>query len=567
MGVGFNEKASQEVKLRPIEEVAKKAGISAKNLKMIGKNIAKVSLGIFDGPLKKRKEGKLVLVTSITPTHFGEGKSVISIGLSAALNKLGSKAIACLPQPSHGPIFGLKGCGTGGGHAQVLPNNEINLGLAGDMYSVQNAQNLCAAALDSSFYWGNPLNLNKDTITWRRALDVGDRSLRNITIGGGGKMHGVSRKTGFSITSAGECMAILSIAKDLKDLRERLGKIVVGYSTESRPITADNLKVAGAMTAIMKDSLEPAIVQSTDHSLCFMHGGAFANTSHGTGSYVSEKMALKLADFAIVESGFGADLGAEKYFDVKCRQTGKKPDVVIINCSVRALKVHSGDFTAKGSKLPESIKREDLSAVDRGCSNLEKQVENLKMFGVPIVVAINRFERDTVKELDVIKRRAEALEVDAVAVCDAYREGASGGKELAKAVLAASKVKSKFRYLYPVDMDLKNKIERISKSMYGASEIRYSDDALKHMGLIEKAKLDKVPICMAKTHLSLANNAKKKGRPRGFVLNVESVEATAGAGYITVYCDGTNSMPGTPKTPRYASIDVDVKTGRIKGLF
>ncbi len=566
MGVSYNEKAAQEVKLRQIDEVAKKAGIPVKNLKLLGKHVAKVSLGIFES-LKKRKDGKLVLVTSITPTHFGEGKTVTSIGLSAALNKSGSKAIACLPQPSHGPLFGLKGCGTGGGHAQVLPHDDINMVLAGDMYAVQNAQNLCASALDSSFYWGNPFSLNKDTISWKRALDVSDRSLRNVTIGGGGKMHGISRKTGFTISSAGECMAILSLAKDLKDMRERLGKIVVGYATDSRPITADTLKVAGAMTAIMRDALEPAIVQASDHSLCFMHGGAFANISHGTGSFIAEKMALKLADFAVVESGFGVDLGAEKYFDIKCRQTGKKPDVVVINCSVRALKVHSGDFTAKGSRLPESIKREDLSAVDRGCSNLEKQVENLKMFGVPIVVAINRFERDTTKELNVIIRRAEALEVDGVAVSEVYREGASGGKELAKAVIAATKTKSKFRHLYPIDMNLKNKIERIAKSMYGASEIRYSDEALKNMVLIEKAKLDRLPICIAKTYLSLANNPKKKGRPRGFVMNVDSVEVVAGAGYVTVFCDGTNSMPGMPKAPRYSGIDVDVKTGRIKGLF
>jgi len=567
MGLNYDRKIAAEIQLKKIEDIAKKARMPVKSLKLYGKYLAKVPAELLKESLKKRKEGKLILVTSITPTPMGEGKTVNTIGLGMAINRLGKKAITCIRQSSLGPIFGVKGGATGGGHSQALPAEEINLHMTGDSYAVENAQNLCAAVLDNSFFWGNPLKLDKENVTWRRVMDVNDRALRNITIGGGGKLHGVNRKTGVDITPAGECMAILSLAKDLKDLRARLGSIVVGYNDSGKPVTAEDLKVAGAMAALLKEALNPNIVQTSEHTPCFIHTGSFANVSHGSSSVIADKMALKLADYVITESGFGADLGAEKFFNIKCRQAGFKPSVAVINCSVRALKMHSGDFTFKTTSLPEGLKKEDLSAVDRGCSNLEKQVENLKMFGVPVVICINRFDSDTKKEIDVVLRRAEALEVEGIAISEVYKLGSKGATELARAVIKAAKVKSKFRHLYPVDMNLKSKIERIAKSMYGASEIKYSEEAVKRIALIEAAKLDQVPVCMAKTHLSLSNNPKKKGRPRGFTLTVENVRADAGAGYIVVQCDGINTMPGLPRRPRVGDIDVDVKTGKTKGLF
>jgi len=567
MGLSFDARVISEMKPKKIEDVAKKAGIPVKEIKQFGRYIAKVPSRLLEDKLSKRKDGKLIMVTSITPSPKGEGKTVTTLGLSMAMNKMGKKAIPCISQASLGPVFGMKGLASGGGYSQVFPPEEINLYMSCDVTAAANAQNLCAAVLDNSFFWDNPHKLKKETITWKRAMDVSDRVLRNITVGGGGKLHGVSRKSGIDITAASECMAILSLSKNMKDLRTRVGRVVVGYNEKGNPVTADDLKVAGAMAVLLKNALDPNLVQTTENTPCFIHAGTFANFSNGASSVIADKMALKLADYAITETGFGAELGAEKFFDVKCRQSGLKPDVVVINCSVRSLKIHSGDFNVKGLALPETLKREDLSAVDRGCSNLEKQVENLKMFGVPIVISINRFDSDTKKEIDVILRRAEALEVDGVAVNESYKRGSEGGIELAKAVISASREKSKFRYLYPVDMNLKNKIERISKSMYGASEIRYSDEALKEMELIEKAKLDGMPVCIAKSYLSLSNNPKKKGRPRGFTLTVENVEACAGAGFIKVICDGVSGMPGMPLKPRLAKMDIDLKTEKCKGIL
>jgi len=567
MAYSYDVKVGSEVKLKNIADIAKKIGIPSKDLIKYGDHIAKVSLDILKKKGKSKKQGKLVVVTSITPTIFGEGKTVNTIGLSMALNKMGKKSIACLREPSLGPIFGKKGGAAGGGYSQVLPAERINLHLTGDSSAVTDAQNLCAAYLDNCLFWGTRHGLDKDSISWHRVTDINDRSLRNVAIGGGGKLHGVSRRTSYTITPAGEVMAALSLAEDLKDLRARLGRIVVAFTKEGKPMTADDIGAAGAMTAILKDALRPNLLQTIEHTPCFVHTGAFANVSHGSSSVVADRIALSLANFVVTETGFGADLGAEKYFDIKCRQAHLKPDVAVINCSIRALKMHSGDYHTKGGNLPADIKHEDLSAVDRGCSNFEKQVENLKMFGIPVVVCINRFDHDTKKEIDVVIRRAEALGVNGVAVSEVYKQGSEGGKALAKAVIEASREKPKFRYLYPVDMSIKNKIERIAKSMYAASEVKYSDEAEVQIKRIEKARLDQLPVCMAKTHLSLTNNPAKKGRPRGFKLGVEEVELAAGAGYITVKCEGINTMPGLPKNPRGSSIDVDVKTGETKGLF
>ncbi|MFC1548444.1 formate--tetrahydrofolate ligase [Candidatus Omnitrophota bacterium] len=567
MGQRFDVKAAAGVKLKKIEDVARKAGIASKFLTKYGKYIAKVSADILPGSLKSRKDGKLVLVTSITPTHLGEGKTVNTIGLSMALNRLGKKSIACIRQSSLGPTFGLKGGATGGGYSQVLPSEEMTLHLMGDSSAVTNAQNLCASFIDNSLFWGNPLHIEKESVFWKRVIDLNDRALRNVAIGGGGKLHGVSRKTGFDITPAGECMGILSLSESLKDLRARLGRTVIGFDKSGKPVTTTHLKVAGAMTALMKEALNPNLMQTIEHTPCLIHTGAFANVSHGSNSVIADKIALKLSDYAVVESGFGVDLGAEKFIDIKCRQSKLKPDVVVINCSVRALKVHSGDFPFTGTVMPANLRKENLSAVDRGCSNLEKQVENLKMFGVPIVVCINKFDTDTKKEIDVVIRRVEALEVQGLAVSEVYKNGSQGATELARAVMAAAKEKTRIRYLYPVDMDLQGKIERIAKSMYGASEVKYSEQAEENIKKLEKAGLDELPVCMAKTHLSLSNNPAKKGRPRGFKLGIEDVTVAAGAGYVVVKCEGVITMPGLPKVPRGADIDVDVKTGEVKGLF
>ena len=567
MSYSYDLRASAEVKLKEIDDVAKKAGISPKSLYKYGEYIAKVPADLLQGSLKGKKDGKLILVTSVTPTHLGEGKTVNTIGLSMALNRTGKKAIACIRQPSLGPIFGMKGGAAGGGYSQVLPAEPVDLHLTGDSYAATNAQNLCAAYLDNSLFWGNPFDIDKNWIMWKRVSDLSDRALRNISIGGGGKLNGVSRKSSVVITPAGECMAILSLAESLKDLRARLGRVVVGFSKKKKPVTAEDLKVAGAMAVLMKDALNPNIMQTSEGTPCFVHTGAFANVSHGSSSVVADKLAMKLADFTVTESGFGVDLGGEKFFDIKCRQSGLKPSVAVINCSVRALKVHSGDFNFKGNTVPAELRKENLSAVDRGCSNLEKQVENLKMFGVPVVVCVNRFETDTVKEIDVIIKRAEALGVQGIAVSEAYKLGSKGAVDLAKVVMKTAQAESKLRYLYPVDMNLKSKIERIAKSMYGASELKYSEEAQENINLIEGAGLGELPVCMAKTHLSLSNNSAKKGRPRGFKLEIESVEVMAGAGYVVVTCEGMNLMPGLPKSPRGGDIDIDPKTFEIKGLL
>ena len=567
MSYSYDLRSASEVKLKEIDDIAKKAGIPHKSLFKYGNYIAKVPADLLNGPLKAKKDGKLVLITSITPTHLGEGKTVNTIGLSMALNKLGKKSIACIRQPSLGPIFGMKGGAAGGGYSQVLPAEPVDLHLTGDSYAVTSAQNLCAAFLDNSLFWDNPHKIEKNWISWMRASDISDRALRSISIGGGGKLNGVSRKTGVVITPAGEVMAILSLSESLRDLRARLGRAVVGFTKDKKPVTVEDIKAAGAMAALLKDALNPNLMQTSENTPCFVHTGTFANVSHGSSSVIADKMALKLAEYTIVESGFGVDLGGEKFFDIKCRQSGLKPSVAVVNCSIRALKVHSGDFDFKGNTVPHDLKKENLSAVDRGCSNLEKQVENLKGFGVPVVVCLNRFESDTMREIDVVIKRAQAIGVQGIAVSEVYKLGSKGGTELAKAVMKASNEPAKLRFLYPVDMNIKSKIERVAKSMYGASEIRYSDDAQENIEMIEKAGLGELPICMAKTHLSLSNNSAKKGRPRGFKLEIEGVEVMSGAGYVVVRCEGVNTMPGLPKSPRGQKIDLDPKTFETKGLL
>lgn len=560
-------KIAQKAKVLPIEKIARKLGIRSKYLECYGQYKAKVSLDILKR-LKSRKSGKYVFVTAITPTPFGEGKTVTTLGLSMALNKLNKKATACIRQPSLGPVFGIKGGASGGGYAQVLPMEDVNLHLTGDFHAASIAHNLCAAYLDNSIFKGNPLDIDVNNINWKRVVDVNDRFLRHINIGMGGKSDGAPRKSGFDITAASELMAILALAQDFNDLRSRVGKIVVAYDKNQRPITTEDIKVAGAMAVLLKDAIKPNLLQTIEKTPCFIHSGPFANIAHGNSSIIADKIAIKLSDYVVTEGGFGADVGAEKFFDIKCRISRLKPDVCVLVCSVRALKVHSGDFEAKsGRPLDNLILRENVSAVERGCSNLDKQIENIKCFGVPTVVCINRFNSDTEKEIQAVKRCALSSGANRVAVSEAWAKGGEGGIELAKAVLdAIKKEKSHFRFLYPLDLSIKEKISRIAKTIYGAKEVSYSEIADNKISMYKKQKFDKLPICMAKTHLSLSHDPKRKGRPRGFKLPVSDLVLSAGAGFIYVLCGDISTMPGLPTVPCGTKVDID-KHGQVVGLF
>ena len=558
-------KKAKKIYLKPITEIAKSAGIRKAFLETYGPYKAKVSPDILKS-LKKKKSGKYILVTSITPTPFGEGKTLTAIGLSMAFGKLKKKAIPCIMQPSLGGIFGIKGPATGSGMSQVFPRDDANLHLTGDSYAVEAAHNLCAAYLDNSIFNGNPLNIDLGSITWKRATSANDRSLRNVNTGLGSKADGVSRKTGFGTVASSELMAVLTLTDDIKKMRANIGKIILGFTKNGKPITCEDIKVAGAMTVLLKDAIKPNLIQTTENTPCFMHTGSLGDISLGSSSIVADKIALRLCDYVITETGFGADLGAEKFFDIKCRISGLKPDAAVIVCSTRGLKMHSGDFEISATKLPKQLSRENISAIERGLSNLGKQVENLRTFGVPVVVCINRFSSDTDKEINAIKRRAESLGANGIAVSDVWAMGGQGGMELAESLIKVCKPKHDFRFLYPLDMPIKDKIKRIARTIYGAKEVEFSDEAAKKALAFKKIKLDNLPVCIAKTHLSLSSNPKRKGRPHGFKLPIEDLEISNGAGYITAFCDNVKTLPGLPKVPRGTKIDID-EEGKVKGLF
>jgi len=549
-------KRKEALHLRPISDVARSLGIRKKYVELYGQYKAKISLDILSS-LKKRKKGKYILITSLTPTPFGEGKTVSAIGLSMAFAKLKKRAVACIMQPALSGIFGMKGSASGAGRAQVFPRGDANLHLTGDNHAVESAHNLCAAYLENSIFNGNPLDIDSGSVTWKRVMDVGDRALRNISVGLGGKTDGISRKTGFDLTSTSELMAILALAENLKDLRERVGKIVLAFTKKGKPITCEDIKAAGAMTALLKDALKPNLLQTTEGTAAFMHTGAFGTTSLGTASTVADKIALGLSDYVLSESSFGADIGAEKFFDIKCRINGLKPDAAVIVCSVRALKMHSGDFEISTQKMPRELLRENISAVERGFTNLEKQIENVRTFGVPVVLCINRFSGDTEKEIAAITRRAADLGAGIFAVSDAYASGSEGAQELAKAVMEACKTKSAFRFLYPLDMPVKDKLRRIARTMYGAKDVVFSEAVNKKALAFRKLKMDNLPVCVAKTRLSLSHNTKRKGRPHGFKFPVDDIWLSAGAGFITALSGGIKMMPGLPKIPRGVKIDVN----------
>lgn len=554
------------VKLRPIAQIAEKIGICEDELEMHGKYKAKVELSISKR-IKGNLNGKYIDVTAITPTPLGEGKTVTTIGLSLGLAKLGKKVSTCIRQPSLGPVFGIKGGAAGGGYSQVVPMDDFNLHLTGDVHAVGLAHNLCAAFLDNSLFRGNKLNIDSSAILWRRVVDVSDRSLRNITIGQGSKEDGIPRQTGFDITVASEVMAILALASDLKDLRQRLGRIVVAFTHDGKPVTTEDLKVAGAMAVLLKDAIKPTLMQTTEHTPCFVHAGPFANIAHGNNSIIADRIALKLSEYVVTESGFGADCGAEKMFNIKCRIGGLVPNAAVIVCSVRALKMHSGRFkVVAGKPLSENLLKEDIDAVEQGAVNLEKHIENIKLFGLPVVVAINRFTTDTDKEIEAVRKKALAAGADDAVVSEVWAKGGDGGIDLARAVVKAADKPSHFKFLYSLDESIAQKIEKIAKDIYGAAKVEYSPEAMKKIELYTKLGYDKFPICMAKTHLSLSHDPELKGRPSGFTIPIRDIRVAAGAGFLYPLCGQMRTMPGLPSEPAGTHIDLD-ENGNVLGLF
>ena len=548
---------AQEAQMQHIREIAAKLGLTEDDIELYGKYKAKISLDAWN-KVKNGPDGKLVLVTAINPTPAGEGKTTTSVGLADAFHKLGHKVAVALREPSLGPCFGLKGGAAGGGYAQVVPMEDINLHFTGDFHAITTAHNLLAAVIDNHIQQGNALDIDVRRVAWKRVLDLNDRALRNVVIGLGGKAHGVPRETGFDITVASEMMAILCLASDLEDMKKRLGKIVVAYSRDGRAIRAEELNVTGALTLLFKDAIKPNLVQTLEGTPALIHGGPFANIAHGCNSVMATKFALKFADIAITEAGFGADLGAEKFLDIKCRFAGIHPDAVVIVATVRALKMHGGVPKTELGKV-------DMAALEKGLANLTKHIENVHKFGLPAVVAINAFPTDTKEELDFVEEKCNALGAS-VALSQVWAKGGEGGVELAEKVLEAMKQPADLHYMYEVEQSIPEKIEAIAKAIYGADGVDFTAPAKKQLAEIEALGLDKMPICMAKTQYSLSDDATKLGRPEGFRITVKELRISAGAGFIVALTGNILTMPGLPKKPAAENMDIDVN-GKITGLF
>ncbi len=557
---------AQAASMRPILEIADHLGIAEDELDLYGRYKAKVHLNILER-LKGRPNGKYVDVTAITPTPLGEGKTVTTIGVSQALGYLGKRVITCIRQPSLGPVFGIKGGAAGGGYAQVVPMEDFNLHLTGDVHAVGIANNLLAAMIDAHLKHGNQLNIDPRTISWRRVIDLNDKwGVYNIVAGLGGENR-VPRETGFDITVASEVMAILALATSLQDLRQRLGRIVIGSTYAGEPVTAEQLQAAGAMCVLLRDALMPNLMQTLENTPLFVHAGPFANIAHGNSSIVADQIALKLADYVVTESGFGADCGMEKFFNIKCRVSGLAPNCVVIVATVRALKMHGGIGTVRpGRPLPKELIEENLPALEKGGENLVKHIENARLFGVPVVVAVNRFTQDTEPEIELIQKMAVGAGAEGAYVSEVWAHGGKGGTELAQAVIAACEKPTDFRLLYPDDLPIKQKIETIATKVYGADGVDYDAVAERKIEAFTKWGLDKLPICMAKTHLSLSHDSNLKGRPRGFRVPVRDIRPSAGAGFLYPLCGAFTTMPGLPSRPAAVVVDVD-KDGKIVGLF
>ncbi len=555
----------RRAKIKPIYDIAKKLKIDKIYLIPYGNSIAKIDLKILE-KIKKSPLGKYILVTAITPTPQGEGKTVITIGLSMALNKLGKFTTSCIRQPSLGPVFGIKGGAAGGGYSQVLPMEDFNLHFTGDVHAVGLAHNLCAAFLDNHIYKGNKLNIDASTITWRRVVDISDRFLRNVRIGLGTKDDGIPRESGFDITVASEIMAVLALSLDLKDLRERLSRIVLAQDKNGKAVTAGDLKVAGAMAVLLKDAVKPNLIQTLENTPCFVHAGPFANIAHGNSSIIADNIALRLSEYVVTEAGFGADCGAEKFFDIKCRISGLIPDAAVIVCSIRALKAHSGKFrVVAGKPLDEGLVKENMPALEEGVCNLEKQIENVKIFGLPVVVAVNRFAADTDLEINFVKNKALEFGADDCVVSEVWLKGSKGGLDLARAVIRAANSLKKFKFLYPLNIPIKEKIKMIATKIYGAKDVEYSELAENKINLFTERGWNNLPICMAKTHLSLSHDPNLKGRPKDFILPIRDIRASIGAGFLYPLCGTMQTMPGLPSHPVGENMDLDEK-GNVLGL-
>ncbi|CAK7086496.1 formate--tetrahydrofolate ligase [Tissierella sp. P1] len=549
---------AQEATMLPISEVAAKLGIDEEKLIHYGKYKAKVSLGLLE-ELKDKPDGKLVLVTAINPTPAGEGKTTTNIGLSMGLNKIGKTAITALREPSLGPSFGVKGGAAGGGYSQVVPMEDINLHFTGDFHAITTAHNLISALLDNHIHQGNVLNIDPRRVVWKRVLDMNDRALRDIVIGLGGKPNGMPREDGFDITVASEIMAIFCLSKDLEDFKARVGEIIVAYKYDGSPVFAKDLQAQGAVALLMKDAVNPNLVQTLENTPALIHGGPFANIAHGCNSMLATKLALKMAEYTVTEAGFGADLGAEKFFDIKCRFGGLKPDAAVIVATVRALKYNGG-------VKKDELGNENLEALAKGFENLEKHIENINKFGVPAVVAINKFPTDTEAELNYVLERCKSLGAEAV-LSEVWGKGGEGGVAMAEAVVRVCETKeSNFKPLYDVEDSIKTKIEKIAKEVYGADGVDFTKACEKTIANIEKLGFDKMPICMAKTQYSLSDDPTLLGRPRGFSITVRDIKVSRGAGFLVALTGEIMTMPGLPKVPAANNIDI-LPSGEIVGLF
>ena len=550
---------AQESVMQPIAEIAEKLGMSADDIELYGKYKAKLSEDYIES-LEDKPEGKLVLVTAINPTPAGEGKTTVTVGLGEAMPKIGENAVIALREPSMGPVMGIKGGAAGGGYAQVVPMEDINLHFTGDMHAITAANNLLSAAIDNHIHQGNKLMIDLRQITWKRCLDMNDRALREVIIGLGGKINGFPRQDGFNITVASEIMAILCLAKNIDDLRERIGRIVIGYNLSGEPVTAKQLEVEGAMTLLLHDAIKPNLVQTLENTPCLMHGGPFANIAHGCNSIRATRAGLKLADYCITEAGFGSDLGAEKFFDIKCRFAGLNPDCVVLVATVKALKYNSGQI--KG----EALKYENLEALSLGINNLGKHIENMRKYGVPVVVAINRFDTDTDAELDFIENYCAEKNVKC-SMCEVFAKGGDGGVDLAKKVVETIKSEpSEFKPIYNVNLPIKEKIETIAREIYGADGVTYTATANRQILNLTNLGFDKMPVCMAKTQYSLSDDPSLLGRPSGFDITIREVNVSSGAGFIVALTGAVMTMPVLPKVPAANNMDID-RNGTIVGLF
>ncbi len=548
---------AQAAKLKPISEVASALGLVDEDLELYGRYKAKISPAVWER-VKDRPDGKLILVTAINPTPAGEGKTTTSVGLGDALNQLGKKVAIALREPSLGPSFGVKGGAAGGGYAQVIPMEDINLHFTGDIHAVTTAHNLLSALIDNHMQQGNQLGIDPRRVTWKRVMDMNERALRNIIVGLGGKPHGVPREDSFDISVASEVMAILCLADNLIDLKERLARIVVGYTYDGKPVTAGDLNAQGAMAILLKDALKPNLVQTLGHVPAFIHGGPFANIAHGCNTIQATRLGLKLADYLVTEAGFGADLGAEKFLDIKCRMAGLNPNAVVVVATIRALKMHGG--VAK-----TDLKTENVAALEAGFSNLEKQVENMRSFGLPVVVAINRFPTDTEAEVQKLEDLCSRLNIP-FALSDVWAKGGAGGIELAKKVIAAADKPSNFNFMYDATQSPKEKIAAIATKVYGAAKVEYTAKAERDLEAIHDQGYDDLLICMAKTQYSLADDPALLGRPKDFTITVREVRLSAGAGFMVAVTGQIMTMPGLPKHPAALDMDIDAN-GRITGLF